>query len=66
MLEFVNGAHDLPGGVESVGGWPGGLHANGFPSGAQHVPVMEPRSVVKLHCAPLVKLLHAVMASGGG
>jgi hypothetical protein len=58
--------HCLLGGVDLPGGLPAGLHANGFPSGAQHVPVREPRSALKLHCAPLAKLLQAAMASRGG
>ena len=60
------GGFDAAGGAEPLGGLPAGLHAKGFPSGAQHVPVMEPRSVVKLHCIPLLEPSQAWIASGGG
>lgn len=56
----------LLGGADSPGGGRVGLQAKGFPSGAQHVPVTVPRSLEKLHCVPLLKLLQASMASGGG
>jgi hypothetical protein len=56
----------LLGGADSPGGGLVGLQAKGFPSGAQHVPVTVPRSLEKLHCVPLLNLLQASMASGGG
>ncbi len=56
----------LLGGADSPGGGLVGLQAKGFPSGAQHVPVTVPRSLENLHCVPLLKLLQASMASGGG